>query len=1847
MTSIMVKGVDINLSEPVTYSQTPLGNTIGNKISSINLNLSTYFGGSDYEYASDFVMDEEGYIYIVGTTNSTDFPTTPGAISSTLSGEEDCYLMILYPNASKIMYSTYLGGALHDEARFIRVDTNGSIYIVGQTKSSTFPTTSGAYDQTINGGTDIFVTKINPNDWSLNFSTFIGTSQGDYPTAMEVNSLGQVYIAGGTWSSTYPTTLAAYDTSFNFGGSDIFLTQFDDKGSNLLYSTFIGGSGMEYASSMFLANECVFLGGYTESTNFPTTIGAFQTSSGGDQDGVFFKLNLTNSELLFSSYIGGNGEDWLGNIQVDGEGCIYLNGATFSSNFPLGSNGFQSNYAGGGDIYLVKFDAMAQNLFNSTYLGGTAYDGCYNMVFDADGDIFLCGFSYSDDFPMSSFSFDNSLGGTSDGIIFHISSDLSTLYNSTYLGGDGYDTLRKIFLRNNSLSILGYTDSLNYPIYGNSINSTFNGGDRDCTFQIFQVDTCYEFIPNSPILNPISSPSFTGNVSLSWNSVEGALTYETYRYNSPITEINGSVSLINSTTLLQYEDTGLLDSTYYYVVVATNLTGSSSISNCEASQVLNSPIVDDPDTKILARFENDILDTQGHTASSLNIDYSDDAIDGFYSINLNGSTEYARWFDTTDYSQGTIECFFQPSTVNYTDNHSYMILSAGDATYGTLVMNMVNGIVGVMHYSENGQLSSMIRSSTILQKNVKYHLAYSWGPTGNSLFVNGIQENSSADTRVLHPGTLYLGIGKIYSYSADGNTFTAEGIYDDFKLSDIQRTEFPNLSIVLGNRPLKPILNPMDSPNFSGNIPLSWNTDINVDYYNVYQFSSPIINVNSSLSLITTTIETSYLDLGLAEGTYYYAVTAINGSGESLPSNTESVVVQELISESQNPLYLNYSTLFGGTDFEMPTDIVVDDEGFIYIVGTTNSTDFPTTFNAILPIYGGNDDCFLVKISPDASKIIFSTYIGGSAHDEARFVAVDPNGYIYVVGQTKSTNFPITSNAYDQTFNGITDVFICKINPDGMTMSYSTYIGTSQGDYPTAMDVDEFGQVFIAGGTWSSSYPTTLGAFDESFNGVSDMFLTQINQDGSDLVYSTFIGGSAMEYASSLYLVDECVYVGGYTESSNFPITSGTFQNTYAGNQDCIFFKLNLTDSVLDFSTYIGGTGSDWLNQIIVDGQENIFITVGTYSSDFPSTGEGYQASSNGNGDMAILKFDPHAVSLLNSTFIGGMGLDGSCQIVIDSYSNIVVGGYSNSDDFPTLNSPINSTLNGQKDLIFCQFTNNLSILLNSTYFGGDLDDIFRTMSIQNDGIYIIGYSNSENFPILGSPFTDDFNGGNYDCSLTIFNLETFQQISTPTPTILNAVSSPDIDGNYTLSWNSITDVLSYNVYRYTGVIVSLNSSVILLNNTPALFEDEIGVLDGTYYYVVTAVNGSGESEISNCVVVTVEIPPIQFLPESPILNIVSSPDIDGNYTLSWNSITDVLSYNVYRYTGVIVSLNSSVILLNNTPALFEDEIGVLDGTYYYVVTAVNGSGESEISNCVVVTVEIPPIQVLPESPILNIVSSPDIDGNYTLSWNSIADVLSYNVYRYTGLIVSLNDSVVLLNNTPALFEDEIGVLNGTYYYVVTAVNGSGESGISNCVVVTVEIPPIEDPDPAIFITNGVWQNYEVGLHLIKCIDSQEKERMFGAMEVIQAGKIRLTYNDSNPTSDMGNESAALFGFYRVETQEMLIKTNSFSLNFYIPENNFLPSEMENLCIYELTEDGWIQQEDSILDLNDNSIKLYKINPNAYYAIGIKTVFNSSSSTATQSPFTIPGFEISYFLISIIIGLGIITRRKKLKRNLS
>src|SRR5207253_2788201 len=265
---------------------------------------STYLGGSRFDQGRGIAVDAGGNAYVVGLTFSFDFPTTLGAFQTTNHSDQfNVFVTKLNPTGSGLVYSTYLGGGEFDYGNDIAVDSSGSAYVVGTTFSGDFPTTPGAFEGNTGTG-DAFVTKFNPTGTSLVYSTRLGGSSEDLANAVAVDSSGNAYVTGSTPSTDFPTTPGAYQTSWAGGSgplpSDAFVTKLNPTGSGLVYSTYLGGSDNDGGTAIatdVLGNA--YVAGTTSSTNFPTTIGAFQTSfGGGPADAFVTKLNPTGSGLV-------------------------------------------------------------------------------------------------------------------------------------------------------------------------------------------------------------------------------------------------------------------------------------------------------------------------------------------------------------------------------------------------------------------------------------------------------------------------------------------------------------------------------------------------------------------------------------------------------------------------------------------------------------------------------------------------------------------------------------------------------------------------------------------------------------------------------------------------------------------------------------------------------------------------------------------------------------------------------------------------------------------------------------------------------------------------------------------------------------------------------------------------------------------------------------------------------------------------------------------------------------------------------------------------------------------------------------------------------------------------------------------------------------------------------------------------------------------------------------------------------------------------------------------------------------------------------------------------------------
>ncbi|MCD6255581.1 MAG: SBBP repeat-containing protein, partial [Deltaproteobacteria bacterium] len=347
-------------------------------------------------------------------------------------------------------------------------------------------------------------------------------------------------------------------------------------------------------------------------------------------------------------------------------------------------------------------------------------------------------------------------------------------------------------------------------------------------------------------------------------------------------------------------------------------------------------------------------------------------------------------------------------------------------------------------------------------------------------------------------------------------------------------------------------------------------------------------------------------------------------------------------------------------------------------------------------VYGFKVGSYNKKETLVIDPLLASTFVGGIEDDWSSSIALDRDGNVYITGVTYSSDYPTTSGAHDESFNGgYYDVFVSKLNSSLSTLLSSTFVGGSDYDYGCSITLDGGGNVYITGYTFSSDYPTTSGAYDESFNGPWDVFVSRLDSNLSTLLSSTFIGGSDYDYVRSIALDrGGNVYITGYTSSYDYPTTSGAYDESYNGYYDVFVSKLNSSLSTLLSSTFIGGSSNDYGNSITLDGGGNVYITGWTDSSDYPTTPGAYDESYNG-WDVFVSKLNSSLSNLLASTFVGGIEDDWSSSIALDRDGNVYITGVTYSSDYPTTSGAHDESFNGgYYDVFVSKLNSSLSTLL-------------------------------------------------------------------------------------------------------------------------------------------------------------------------------------------------------------------------------------------------------------------------------------------------------------------------------------------------------------------------------------------------------------------------------------------------------------------------------------------------------------------------------------------------------------------------
>jgi hypothetical protein len=471
---------------------------------------------------------------------------------------------------------------------------------------------------------------------------------------------------------------------------------------------------------------------------------------------------------------------------------------------------------------------------------------------------------------------------------------------------------------------------------------------------------------------------------------------------------------------------------------------------------------------------------------------------------------------------------------------------------------------------------------------------------------------------------------------------------------------------------------------------------------------------------------------------------------------------------------LSWSTYLGGNEVDEGKGVATDESGNVYATGLTASITFPTTGGAFQASIGGEigafEDAFLTKFTSNGT-LSWSTFIGGSSSDEGNDVATSSSGKVYVAGNTNSTDFPVTNSAYQPSFGGggslgflPGDAFLGKFAEDG-SISWNTYLGGRGSDDCKGLATDENSNVFVTGNTTyfdSNNFPVTSGAYQKTYRGGDDAFITKFTSGGS-LSWSTFVGGEADDVARDVTTGDNGnVYMTGEA-SITFPTTNGAHQSTINGNKDAFLCKFT-NSGIINWSTFIGGGGNEGARGVATDGTGNVYITGSTDSIPFPTTKGAYQDSNQGDDDAFLSKFTISG-ALSWSTYLGGRSIDKSRAVTTDEAGNVYVIGETISDSFPTTNMAYQDSSSAILDDAFLSKFGGNGDLSYSTYLGGSpRNKGVSIATVRNGAAYCIGFTSSEDFP--ASNAYQDTLKNSIDAFLTKFN---FNSVGTGTDQLQSA----------------------------------------------------------------------------------------------------------------------------------------------------------------------------------------------------------------------------------------------------------------------------------------------------------------------------------------------------------------------------------------------------------------------------------------------------------------------------------------------
>lgn len=436
------------------------------------LTFASALGGAGADTAWEVAVDQAGNLLVAGTTFSTDFPVAAAFQTEFAGGslDGDIFVLKLNPSGDQLIYSTYLGGSGDDVAFALAVDAAGNAYVTGLTTSTNFPTVN-ALQPAISGQPprglnihpfDAIVAKLNPTGSALVYSTYLGGAGDDQGIDIAVDTAGRAVVTGRTTSTNFPTARAVVGQLA--GGTDAFVTRLSPDGAALEFSTYLGGRGDDFGEGVAVDTDGgVYVAGITGSSDFPQRGGVQSQFNGGRYDAFVTKLTAAGDALVYSTFLGGSGDDEAFRIARDAANNVYLTGLTDSADFPT-AGAAQPKRGGRSDAFVAKLNPTGSALVYSTYLGGADVDEGWDIAVDTRGRAWIAGRTSSRDFPVTPDAVQPSPGGASDAFVAALNADGASVTFATYLGGVSEDRAHALALAGpDSVVLAGQTTSTNFP----------------------------------------------------------------------------------------------------------------------------------------------------------------------------------------------------------------------------------------------------------------------------------------------------------------------------------------------------------------------------------------------------------------------------------------------------------------------------------------------------------------------------------------------------------------------------------------------------------------------------------------------------------------------------------------------------------------------------------------------------------------------------------------------------------------------------------------------------------------------------------------------------------------------------------------------------------------------------------------------------------------------------------------------------------------------------------------------------------------------------------------------------------------------------------------------------------------------------------------------------------------------------------------------------------------------------------------------------------------------------------------------------------------------------------------